>query len=91
MQAEKQGRDESGALAAGHSVAPAALHALPGPCIPRIMMLCRAGDARVSRGRRKCPASLVGGDSPLELERTGSQGETMGCILVSLEWTPRGG
>lgn len=91
MQAEEEGWGESGVLAAGHSVASAALHTLPGPCIPRVVMLRRAGDAGVSRGRRKCPASLVGGDSPLGLERTGSQGETLGCILDSVEWIPRGG
>ena len=67
MQAEEEGWAESRVLAAGHSVAAAALRALPGPCIPRIAMLRRAGGARASRGRRKCPASLVRADSPLGL------------------------
>lgn len=45
MQVEEEGWGESAVLAAGHSVAPTALHALPNSCIPRIMMLCCTGDA----------------------------------------------
>lgn len=71
-QVEKEGWCESVALAAGHSVDPTTLHTLPGPSIPCVAMLHCTGDAQVSRGRKKHPASLFRRASPLGLESTSS-------------------